>query len=395
MLAIYLTPLYVLINLYLLRWMYLWMGSCHSLLRTLTFRIIFAVIYALVSTSLLSGFLLKKPAWLHHILKITGNYFLGVFLYILMIILIADAGRLVFKYLFHAKWISSPMAFTLTGAICSILIISISLSGIYHAKEIKVTSYDVTINKTVSVDNSLKIVLLADTHFGYNAGAVHAQEIVNKINQQKPDLVCIAGDIFDNEFDAIHEPEKIEKILRTIDSRYGVYACWGNHDLNEPILAGFTFKQDSDTIKDPRMTSFLKKSNIHILEDETVLINNSFYITGRKDASLSEKSGEIRQTPFELTSSLDKTKPIIFIDHQPKELQEIADAGVDLDLCGHTHDGQTFPGNITVRFLWENPCGYLQKDHMHNIVTSGAGVWGPAMRVGTDSEICVINVSFK
>ena len=143
------------------------------------------------------------------------------------------------------------------------------------------------------------------------------------------------------------------------------------------------------------MKEFLQKSNIHLLEDESVLINNKFYIVGRKDASLSEKVGEIRQTPNQLTSSLDKTKPVIFIDHQPKELQELADAGADLDLCGHTHDGQTFPGNITVRFLWENPCGYLKKDNMHNIVTSGAGVWGPAMRIGTDSEICVINVSFQ
>ena len=395
MLAIYLAPLYVLINLYLLRWMYLWMGSCHSILRTLAFRIVFAVAYTLVSTSLLSGFLIKKPAWLHRILKIIGNYFLGIFLYLLMIILVADIGRLLFKYVFHFSWIRSPLAFTLAGAVCSILIITISIFGIFHAKKIKVSSYNVTVDKTVPDTDSLKIVLLADTHFGYNAGAIHAQEIVNKINQQNPDLVCIAGDIFDNEFDAIREPEEIEKILQTIHSRYGVYACWGNHDLNEPILAGFTFNQNANDISDPRMKEFLQKSNIHLLEDESVLINNKFYIVGRKDASLSEKVGEIRQKPKQLTASIDKTKPVIFIDHQPKELQELADAGADLDLCGHTHDGQTFPGNITVRFLWENPCGYLKKDNMHNIVTSGAGVWGPAMRIGTDSEICVINVSFQ
>ena len=395
MLAIYLAPLYVLINLYLLRWMYLWMGSCHSILRTLAFRIVFAVAYTLVSTSLLSGFLIKKPAWLHRILKIIGNYFLGIFLYVLMIILVADIGRLLFKYVFHFSWIWSPLAFTLAGAVCSILIITISIFGIFHAKKIKVSSYNVTVDKTVPDTDSLKIVLLADTHFGYNAGAIHAQEIVNTINHQNPDLVCIAGDIFDNEFDAIREPEEIEKILQTIHSRYGVYACWGNHDLNEPILAGFTFNQNANDISDPRMKEFLQKSNIHLLEDESVLINNKFYIVGRKDASLSEKVGEIRQKPKQLTASIDKTKPVIFIDHQPKELQELADAGADLDLCGHTHDGQTFPGNITVRFLWENPCGYLKKDNMHNIVTSGAGVWGPAMRIGTDSEICVINVSFQ
>lgn len=246
--------------------------------------------------------------------------------------------------------------------------------------------------------DSLKIVLLADTHFGYNSGAVHAQEIVDKINEQNPDLVCIAGDIFDNEYDAVREPEKISEILRTIRSKYGVYACWGNHDLNEPILAGFTFKhkkEDSKQLKDPRMKRFLQNSNIQLLEDEAVLIDNSFYVVGRKDASLIEKIEEKRKTPAQLTQKLDKDKTIIVIDHQPKELQDIADAGVDLDLCGHTHDGQTFPGNFTVKFLWENPCGYLQKGSMHNIVTSGSGVWGPAMRVGTDSEICTINLTFS
>ena len=393
--AIYLAPVYIILNLYLLRWMYLWMGSCHSILRTLAFRIIFAVFYILVSTSLLSGFLIKKPPSLHRLLKITGNYFLGIFLYVLMIILVADGGRLILKYGFHASWIHSRLVFAITGILCSAIIIFIGLYGIIHAKKIKTATYNVTINKTVPDTSSLKIVLLADTHFGYNAGTFHAQELVKKINKQNPDLVCIAGDIFDNEFDAIREPEKIEKILRKINSRYGVYACWGNHDLNEPILAGFTFHQDTDNIKDSRMDDFLKKSNIHILEDESLLINNQFYIVGRKDASLIEKTGDSRLTPAQLTANLDKSKPIIFIDHQPKELQEIADAGADFDLCGHTHDGQTFPANITIKFVWENPCGYLKKNNLHNIVTSGAGVWGPAMRVGTDSEICVINVSFK
>ena len=143
------------------------------------------------------------------------------------------------------------------------------------------------------------------------------------------------------------------------------------------------------------MEEFLTDAGIHLLDDEAVLIDNKFYIVGRRDASRCEKVEGSRATPAQLTESLDQGKPIIFIDHQPKELQEIADAGVDLDLCGHTHDGQTFPGNITIKFLWKNPCGYLQKGSMHNIVTSGSGVWGPAMRVGTNSEICTINVTFQ
>lgn len=398
MIAIYLSPIYLLLNLYILRWAYLWMGTCHSILRTLGFRLIFAVIYVLLSTSLLTGFLIKNPKSLHRMLKITGNYFLGIFLYTLVIILLADFGRILLKYVFHASWIHSRTAFTVAGAICALLILLLSACGIFHAKYIKTTSYDVIINKTIPERTSMKVVLLADTHFGYNAGVLHARELVRKINKQKPDLVCIAGDIFDNEYDAIRNPEKLEKTLRGIKSTYGVYACWGNHDLNEEILAGFTFKHkdgDLSDIKDPRMKKFLKNSNIHILEDESVLINDQFYVIGRKDASLTEKIHETRKAPAQLTEKLDRDKPIIMIDHQPKELQELADAGVDLDLCGHTHDGQTFPGNFTIKLMWENPCGLLSKDNMTNITTSGAGVWGPAMRIGTDSEICSINIQLK
>lgn len=398
MLAIFLAPIYILLNIYVLRWGYLWIGNCHHLFQSRIFRIILTVIYTLIALTPLTGFLIRKPAFLHRILKITSNYFLGIFMYILMVLFSIDIVRLILKYAVHASWIQSRIVFAAVGACCICIVIIISFSGIYHAKHIKVTPYKITIDKSAPDMDSLKIVLLADTHFGYNSGAVHAQEIVDKINEQNPDLVCIAGDIFDNEYDAVREPEKISEILRTIRSKYGVYACWGNHDLNEPILAGFTFKhkkEDSKQLKDPRMKRFLQNSNIQLLEDEAVLIDNSFYVVGRKDASLIEKIEEKRKTPAQLTQKLDKDKTIIVIDHQPKELQDIADAGVDLDLCGHTHDGQTFPGNFTVKFLWENPCGYLQKGSMHNIVTSGSGVWGPAMRVGTDSEICTINLIFS
>lgn len=212
-----------------------------------------------------------------------------------MIVMAADLGRLFFKYVCRVSWIHSRIAFNVAGAVCVLLIIGLCIRGIIHAKYIKVTPYEVTINKTVPDTDKLKVVLVADTHFGYNAGVIHAHELVRKINKQKPDLVCIAGDIFDNEYEAIHEPKKVKKILRKINSRYGVYACWGNHDLNEPILAGFTFnpgKEGAESLKDPRMREFLKDSNIQLLEDEAVLIDNSFYVVGRKDASLIEKIEE-------------------------------------------------------------------------------------------------------
>lgn len=394
MLAILFAPVYILMNLYILRWMILWMGACHRLFRTFGFRAVFVGVYVFLATTLLTGFLIKKPYTLHHALKVIGNYFLGTFLYILLVILIVDLGRLLLKYVFHVSWINYRYTFAVTGLISALLILSVSVYGIVHVRDIKTTPYEVTVHKTVEGMDSLKIVLLADTHFGYSIGRSQAEQIVEKINAENPDIVCFAGDIFDNEFDAIRYPEDIKKSLKSIQAKYGVYACWGNHDLNEPILAGFTFKS-SENKDDPRMKEFLTDAGIHLLEDEAVLIDNKFYIVGRKDEDRAEKTSEERLTPAQLTSDLDQSKPIIFIDHQPKELEEAAAAGADLDLCGHTHNGQMFPGNLTIHLFWENPCGYLQKGNMHNIVTSGAGIWGPDMRVGTDSEICPITVHFE
>ena len=330
---------------------------------------------------------------MNHAYKVIGNYFRCTILYILLVILVVDLGRLLLKYVFHVSWINYRFTFAVTGAACALLILSVSIYGIVHVSDIKTTPYEVTVHKTVDKMESLKIVLLADTHFGYSIGRSQAERIVEKINEENPDIVCFAGDIFDNEFDAISYPEDIKKSLQSIKSKYGVYACWGNHDLNEPILAGFTF-HNQENKEDPRMEEFLKDAGIRLLEDEAVLIDDKFYIVGRKDQDRAEKTNEERLTPAQLTSELDQSKPIIFIDHQPKELDEISAAGADLDLCGHTHNGQIFPGNLTIRLFWENPCGYLKKGSMHNIVTSGAGIWGPDMRIGTDSEICPITVYF-
>lgn len=395
MTALFLAPLYILINVYVVRWICRWMGACHRLFQTAAFRTAFIGTYIFLATALLTGFLIKKPAFLHRLLKHIGNYFLGTFLYIILVILVVDLGRLLLKYVFHAEFLSYRRTFVITGCICTLLILCLSLYGIIHAWQIKTTPYEVTVHKNAAGMDSLKIVLVADSHFGYSVGSIRARQLARKINAENPDLVCFAGDIFDNEYDAIQSPDKILSALKSIRSKYGVYACWGNHDINEPILAGFTFGGSGEEYNDPRMEKLLTDAGIRLLQDESVLIDDKFYVVGRKDISRARKTGEKRLTPAQLTKGLDRSKPIIFIDHQPKELSEIADAGADLDLCGHTHDGQMFPGNLFIHLFWENTCGYLQKGSLHNIVTSGAGIWGPDMRVGTDNEICSVTVNFR
>nr|WP_279221397.1 hypothetical protein [Clostridium sp. AM45-5] len=164
--------------------------------------------------------------------------------------------------------------------------------------------------------------------------------------------------------------------------------------MNEKILAGFTFPQKEKIVRDERFSEFLARADITMLEDETVLIDDTFYLTGRRDKEMAHKEQLPRKTFSEITEPLDHSRPIIVMDHEPRELSEAADSGVDLDLSGHTHDGQMFPANIVVHFLWENACGVLKKGSMTSVVTSGAGVWGPAMRVGTDNEVVIVEVSF-
>ena len=91
----------------------------------------------------------------------------------------------------------------------------------------------------------------------------------------------------------------------------------------------------------------------------------------------------------------EKNYPVIVLDHEPKESKLLDRAGCDLVLSGHTHDGQIFPGNILLAALYENSYGYKKYNTLQEIVTSGAGLFGPYMRVGTDAEICRIKIRFR
>lgn len=397
MIAIFLSPIYILINFYIARWLLSWMQACNKHFNKRRIRVLVITIYTFFASALVIGFLLP-PSPLERVMKLIGNYWLGVLLYIILTVLIGDAIRLVLKRQkkIPQEYIKAKRTFVIAGTICIIIISSVSIYGAINARIIRTTKYEVTINKKVEKMKNLKIALVADLHMGYNIGTPHIKNMVQKINKKNPDLVVIAGDIFDNEYEALDNPKKIVKALKSIESKYGVYATYGNHDIKEKILAGFTFsKKGEKKESDIRMDQLLEDANITLLRDEGVLIEDSFYLYGRPDYRRPGRGITIRKTPEEITKELDKSKPIIVADHEPNELEELADAGVDMDLCGHTHDGQIFPGNITTSLMWENSYGYMKKDNMHNIVTSGVGLFGPNMRVGTKAEVVIVDVNFK
>ena len=400
MIAIYLAPVYLLVCIYILLRTLNWIRVLHVVFQNVWVCRGIGLISLFVVFSILIAFMAPASGF-RRFMKLLSNYWLGVLVYTIMTVGIADGLRLLLKYpLKNLNFPGRALLFgnvgtAVVGVVCAVIITTVSIYGMINAGNIQTTKYDISIDKKAGNLDSLNVVLIADLHLGYNIGCRHMEKMVEKINAQNPDLVVVAGDIFDNEYEALENPDRLAAILRGIQSKYGVYACYGNHDIQEKILAGFTFGGKEKKESSVKMDKFLEKAGITLLRDEYTLIDNSFYLYGRPDYERPGRGIDERKSPQEITADMDLSLPVLVIDHEPRELQELADAGVDADLCGHTHDGQLFPGNLTIKLMWENACGYLKKDNMHSIVTSGVGLFGPNMRVGTKSEICDIMIHFK
>lgn len=400
MVAIYLASAYLAVCAYILFRTIHWIQVLHSIFQNVWVCRGIGLIYFFVVFSILIAFMAPASGF-RRFMKLLSNYWLGVLVYTIMTVGIADGLRLLIKYPLKnvafpgRELLFSNVGTAVVGAVCAVIITTVSIYGMINAGNIQTTKYDISIDKKAGKLDSLNVVLIADLHLGYNIGCRHMEKMVEKINAQNPDLVVVAGDIFDNEYEALENPDRLAAILRGIQSKYGVYACYGNHDIQEKILAGFTFGGKEKKESSVKMDEFLEKSGITLLRDEYVLIDDSFYLYGRPDYERPGRGIDERKSPQEITEDLDLSLPVLVIDHEPRELQELADAGVDADLCGHTHDGQLFPGNLTIKLMWENACGYLKKGNMHSIVTSGVGLFGPNMRVGTKSEICDIMMHFN
>ena len=431
MIFLFLLPFYLGVSSYMMFRFFYWMKHCNHRFNWLRFKVPFAVVYLFMALSPVIAFLLPKSA-VAIVIRRISTYWIGIMLYSLLYVLLFDLLRLIAK---NTK-LKNTLLFS-RGSVISIgsvvvaCAVATCLYGIFNARNIKVNEYSVTVNKScgsdkhlkavlvavllvyflnhvgvvihtdsVTVNKScgsdkhLKAVLVADLHMGYAIGVDHITNMVEKINQQDADIVIIAGDIFDNSYDGMDDPEGIKAQLKSIKSKYGVYAVYGNHDIDEKILMGFTFDWGGKQLQSEKMTNFMKECNIKLINDESVLINDEFYLVGRRDTDKPGTEDGTRAEISELTKDLDKTKPIFVLSHEPDELQKTADAGADIDFSGHTHDGQLFPGNLTIGLFWENPCGMIKKDNMYSIVTSGVGVYGTFMRVGTDAEICSVDIDF-
>jgi predicted MPP superfamily phosphohydrolase len=394
MIFLFLLPFYLGVSSYMMFRFFYWMKHCNHRFNWLRFKVPFAVVYLFMALSPVIAFLLPKSA-VAIVIRRISTYWIGIMLYSLLYVVLFDLLRLIAKHMkLKNTLLFSRGSVISIGSVVVACAVATCLYGIFNARNIKVNEYSVTVNKSCGSDKHLKAVLVADLHMGYAIGVDHITNMVKKINEQNADIVIIAGDIFDNSYDGMDDPEGIKAQLKSIKSKYGVYAVYGNHDIDEKILMGFTFDWGGKQLNSEKMTNFIKECDIKLINDESVLINDEFYLVGRRDTDKPGTEDGTRAEISELTKDLDKTKPIFVLSHEPDELQKTADAGADIDFSGHTHDGQLFPGNLTIGFFWENPCGMIKKDNMYSIVTSGVGVYGTFMRVGTDAEICSVDIDF-
>jgi predicted MPP superfamily phosphohydrolase len=280
----------------------------------------------------------------------------------------------------------------ITTAASALLSIVLFIYGLAHAGRIKTKHYSLhlslhtadndemggTDNRTAHASAfPLRIALISDIHLGAVVRPGHLRKIVAAINNAHPHLVCIAGDIFDSTICSPATQARAQAALRAIDAPLGTYACLGNHDSGRHFAA---------------MLDFIANSNIHLLADEYAPVANRILLVGRKDILPNGEQGAPRAAQMPLPDN--NHLPVIVLDHQPVTIKSYG-SQVALVLSGHTHYGQIFPANIVERFGPYPIYGYVPaKDGAPQaIISSGAGTWGPPLRIGTDNEVVVIDVA--
>ena len=330
------------------------------------FKILYIVIVLVAATSFIVGRVSGIT-----FLNIIGAYWMACFYLLLMLIPLAHITVILLRF----TKLSRPGTQLWTGIITLGLLLTLLLLGTYNAYSPVVRTYDIKMNKGTASLDSLHIAMAADTHFGLLSGKNHAKRLVKEINELKPDIILLPGDLFDDDVRPFLD-QKIDTILSGLQAPYGVYASLGNHDKHDGTMR--------------ELIEALENSGVNVLYDETVTVEDEFTIIGRKDRT--EKD---RLSLEKLMSEVNPEKPAILLEHQPYDYPIAEKTGVDLMVSGHTHHGQIFPGNLITDKIYENDWGYLRKGKMHTIVTSGFGFWGPPIRLGTRSEVVSIQIQFE
>lgn len=293
--------------------------------------------------------------------------------YIASIWLICDIVAYCLKKIFHFE----PARYYAGISALMIGIITLS-SGWYLDHHVWRTEYTIHTEKEVS---PLKIVMFADSHTGTTFNADGFARHVEKMQAENPDVVVVVGDFVDDDTSK-EDMIKTSETLGNMHTKYGVFFVFGNHDRGYygPEHRGFSALELIDK---------LKKNNVNVLLDETVALNDDFYLFGRRDLSFAG-----RKSMQEALVGVDAKKYMIVLDHQPADYENQAKSGADLVLSGHTHGGQLFPFNQVGKWLGVNDLvyGHEKRKNTDFIVTSGISDWAIKFKTGTKSEYVVVNI---
>ena len=354
--------------------------------RSRVFRLVIYI--ALAAIPCLGAFLPKSGV--KYFCMCFGNIWLGYFIYYSGLLIFSslisliickvrkDSERRLFGYMLYAVMLVSAV---------------ITVYGMIHAQRTKVVTYDVSTSQKSG--ETLKVALLADLHLSVNSVPETTEKMVDKVNACEPDVILIAGDIFTSTYDGLKDPDRYSAALSKLDSKYGVYVVAGNHDVEENLFGGFTISPVKYTFRTPEMDRFFEDCGFKMLYDESAeLDGKSVVIVGRKDAEKAGDGTKKRMKEKELLKGNDPDKLTIVLEHEPLGYEELSENGADIVLSGHTHNGQIFPGNLLVTFFNENAYGSKTLYDIPTVVTAGVGYYGAPMRVGTDSEITIVNISY-
>lgn len=271
--------------------------------------------------------------------------------------------------------------------LAAVLITTVYLGiGWYLAHHVFVTQYQINTAKSLGQER-LRVVEIADSHLGITLDGEKFARQIERINQTNPDILVVAGDFVDDDSERDDMIRACEA-LGNADTKYGVYFIFGNHDKG--------YYESYRNFKTDELVSELKKNNVVILEDESMLVNDSFYVIGRQDRSEEQRSGG-RASMQEIMQSLDYSKYMITLDHQPNAYDEEAGSGVDLVLSGHTHGGHIFPAGQIGLWIKANDrvYGTEKRNNTDFIVTSGISGWAIPFKTGTFSEFVIIDIFQK
>ncbi len=291
-----------------------------------------------------------------------GTSWLIILLYLFMAFLLLDIGRWV--HLVPATFLKNSWSGTL--AVTAFMFFIFLYGNIHYHQKVR-QPLMLTTGKMLS--RKMKVVMLSDLHLGYHNRRSEFAKWVDKINEEKADLILVAGDIIDKNIQPLEEQEMHHEFLRL---NAPVVACLGNHEY---------YGGESNALL------FYKKADITLLRDSVITVGD-LCIIGRDD-----RSNPKRKTLSELMKGVDRTKYLVVLDHQPIQLEEAEQNGIDFQLSGHTHHGQVWPISWITESIYECAFGEWQRGSTRYYVTSGIGIWGGKFRIGTRSEYVVAEIT--